>query len=320
MQGAQWSGNEAQLSTSSSEGHCSNAAVGAFSRRHLKNTGPGKPDGRRRGAAVDRSATARPPAKPSGDGVPSIKGWLMARFFLILSIVSFFLWGCAATPLTELKTARTALARAYAAEAPRYAPFLYDAAQAALKQGELQVKRGNFDAAKTPLAIAATKANQALALTRKGKKAQRLARAQAAAERAAAEAAEKARRKSTPAPKPKPAPPIKTLSHTRPAHPVASPPSPIVKYTVSEGETLWTIAARKNIYFDPLLWPLIYKANRDQIKDPRQIFPGQVLNIPRDVSPAEKEDARNMARKSHIFPVEILLHAGRTKKLERPRN
>ncbi|PLX77612.1 MAG: hypothetical protein C0615_05010 [Desulfuromonas sp.] len=72
-------------------------------------------------------------------------------------------------------------------------------------------------------------------------------------------------------------------------------------YRVRSGENLFAIAARKTIYGDALLWPLIYKANRDQIKDPQQIYPGQVLSIPRDVSDQEKEEARATARESKIF-------------------
>jgi nucleoid-associated protein YgaU len=73
-------------------------------------------------------------------------------------------------------------------------------------------------------------------------------------------------------------------------------------YIVNEGETLWLIAARNEIYADPLLWPLLYKANRDQIKDPAHIFPGQQLNIPRNLSDAEYEKARDTARNSDLFP------------------
>jgi nucleoid-associated protein YgaU len=72
-------------------------------------------------------------------------------------------------------------------------------------------------------------------------------------------------------------------------------------YTVTEGENLFAIASRKKIYGDPLLWPLIYKANRDQIKNPQQIYPGQRLTIPRGVTDLEMEEARNTARESTIF-------------------
>ncbi|NIQ96732.1 MAG: LysM peptidoglycan-binding domain-containing protein [Desulfuromonadales bacterium] len=86
----------------------------------------------------------------------------------------------------------------------------------------------------------------------------------------------------------------------------SDPPLPR-EYVVRDGETLWSIAARRIIYRDALLWPLIYRANRDQIKDPRQIFPQQVLTIPRNVSDEEREEAREKARRSEIFPVEVLL-------------
>ncbi len=85
----------------------------------------------------------------------------------------------------------------------------------------------------------------------------------------------------------------------------ASPPPPVVNYTVGQGETLWSIAARQNIYADALLWPLLYQANRDQIRDPRQIFPGQTLSIPRTVSEAQKEETREAARRSNIFPLNL---------------
>lgn len=52
-------------------------------------------------------------------------------------------------------------------------------------------------------------------------------------------------------------------------------------YTVRRGETLPQIAGRPEIYNNPSLWPIIYRANRDQIRDPKRLWPGQVLTIPR---------------------------------------
>ena len=56
-------------------------------------------------------------------------------------------------------------------------------------------------------------------------------------------------------------------------------------YTVgnwqSNRECLWNIAAKKNIYNDPWKWKRIYMANKDQIKNPDIIYPGQKLRIPR---------------------------------------
>ncbi len=45
-------------------------------------------------------------------------------------------------------------------------------------------------------------------------------------------------------------------------------------------DCLWRIAENDEIYGDAWKWPAIYSANKDQIKDPDLIFPGQELVIP----------------------------------------
>jgi LysM repeat protein len=52
-------------------------------------------------------------------------------------------------------------------------------------------------------------------------------------------------------------------------------------YTVRRGDSLWWIAKYKDHYNDPYLWPLIYKANKNLIKNPDLIYPGQKFKIPR---------------------------------------
>jgi len=54
-----------------------------------------------------------------------------------------------------------------------------------------------------------------------------------------------------------------------------------VSHTVTKGECLWWIAEYKHIYNDPFMWPLIYKANRDKIKNPDLIYAGQQFEVPR---------------------------------------
>lgn len=49
-------------------------------------------------------------------------------------------------------------------------------------------------------------------------------------------------------------------------------------YTVQKGDTLSKIS--KQYYGDPNKYNRIFEANRDQLKDPDKIFPGQVLKIP----------------------------------------
>ena len=62
-------------------------------------------------------------------------------------------------------------------------------------------------------------------------------------------------------------------------------------HVVQPGETLWQIAAA--LSGNPHRWPELYRANRDQIKDPSLLYPGQRLATPgfgaergRDPSPA----------------------------------
>lgn len=55
-------------------------------------------------------------------------------------------------------------------------------------------------------------------------------------------------------------------------------------YTVGtwqrDRDCLWNIAKKKDIYDNAWLWPKIWQGNRDQIKDPDLIYPGQKLKIP----------------------------------------
>jgi nucleoid-associated protein YgaU len=64
-------------------------------------------------------------------------------------------------------------------------------------------------------------------------------------------------------------------------------------HDVRNGDTLATIAAMT--LGDPSLWPALYRANRDQIRDPSRLYPGQRLEIP-TLSPAEREAVRREAK------------------------
>lgn len=45
-------------------------------------------------------------------------------------------------------------------------------------------------------------------------------------------------------------------------------------------DCLWNIANKTEIYADPMLWPKIWQANKDIIRNPDIIFPGQELTLP----------------------------------------
>ncbi|MCF8325731.1 MAG: peptidoglycan-binding protein LysM [Leadbetterella sp.] len=60
---------------------------------------------------------------------------------------------------------------------------------------------------------------------------------------------------------------------------VVSTPAPEARYhTVEKGDSLSKIA--KEMYGDPMKYPVIFEANKPMLKDPDLIYPGQVLRIP----------------------------------------
>ncbi|VAW61151.1 hypothetical protein MNBD_GAMMA08-3146 [hydrothermal vent metagenome] len=67
-------------------------------------------------------------------------------------------------------------------------------------------------------------------------------------------------------------------------------------YEVEGGDNLWSISGKDSIYANPYQWPLIYKANRSQIKDADLIYPGQVFDIDRSASSADIDAAVDHAK------------------------
>ena len=79
-----------------------------------------------------------------------------------------------------------------------------------------------------------------------------------------------------------------------------------VKYTVIRGDSLWGISARPETYNNPYQWPLIYKANRDQIKDADLIYPGQVFSVNRGASAAEVDAAVRHAKTRGAWSIGVV--------------
>lgn len=67
-------------------------------------------------------------------------------------------------------------------------------------------------------------------------------------------------------------------------------------YQVTTGDNLWSISGQDAVYANPYQWPLIYKANRDKIKDADLIYPGQVFDIDRNASGADVDAAVEHAK------------------------
>ena len=77
--------------------------------------------------------------------------------------------------------------------------------------------------------------------------------------------------------------PLPPLTSAPPAIVEEAPPKIVqadkpTKYVVKKGDSLWKIAGK--VYHNPLKWPKIYRANKDKVKNPNRIHPGQVLIIP----------------------------------------
>lgn len=128
---------------------------------------------------------------------------------------------------------------------------------------------------------------EAARLAEEQKRAELERAAREAAERLAqeqAEAAEQAQKEAAEQERKKPKPPQKEVTQ-------------VTSYTVKRGETLPLIASQPQVYGDRSLWPLIYRANRDQIGDPRHVWPGQVLRIPRNLGRDDILEARRYSQR-----------------------
>ena len=73
------------------------------------------------------------------------------------------------------------------------------------------------------------------------------------------------------------------------------------KYVVQKGDTLWAIADQSGNYSDYYEWPLLFKTNRDEIQDPDEIIPGQVLIIQRGQTASQTEHTRLLASDTPAF-------------------
>lgn len=103
-----------------------------------------------------------------------------------------------------------------------------------------------------------------------------------------------------PTPEPEPAPEPEPMPEPEP---VVVEPEPVVEtyygktsHVVEKGDCLWNISESGDVYSDPFQWPVIYRANRDQIKDPDLIYPNQEFEIPRNVSQDEIDSAVHEAK------------------------
>lgn len=77
----------------------------------------------------------------------------------------------------------------------------------------------------------------------------------------------------------------------------AEAPVPAISaYVVQAGDHLWGISSQPKVYSDPYQWPLLFKRNRAEITDADLIYPGQMIQIERDMSDAQIQEAIDHAR------------------------
>jgi len=153
--------------------------------------------------------------------------------------------------------------------------FLLAVQKGELLAGEMRQLRERQKEEQRRLAAEAAARAEEERLMREAALAEARLREQESKEQAAAEAAAKAKQQDT----------------------ARAPASLPMSYTVRRGESLPQIAGRSEIYNDSSLWPLIYRANRDQIRDPKRLWPGQALSIPRHFSRDDANEARRFSGK-----------------------
>lgn len=217
------------------------------------------------------------------------------------------LTACAKPPRQELDASEYLVARAYAFQAPAYAPEEYQAAFSALEDGRRLIAERDYPSAQAALAYSRQHALRAYGITEMAKaneaveaEVRRLAE-EAEARRLAEEA--EARRLAEEAEARRQAEEAEARRQAEEEMRKAAAVRSFTDYLVGSNDTLASIAALPGVYGDPLLWPLLYQGNRDQIKDPRQIYPGQLLKIPRGLMTSDLEMARQRAREADLFGI-----------------
>ena len=84
-----------------------------------------------------------------------------------------------------------------------------------------------------------------------------------------------------------------------------------LQYQVVRGDSLWSISGQQQVYNNPYQWPLIYKANRDKIKDADLIYPGQSFSVDRNPSAGEAAAAIDHAKNRGAWSIGVVEQSDR---------
>jgi nucleoid-associated protein YgaU len=220
----------------------------------------------------------------------------MSRRFLAVSALIFIaVSGCATAMPRWRQDASIELDATRLSGADMFNPVEYRSAQDVFRQGELLLKEGEVADAEEYFHFAWMKGK----LLEMDFAAEKVRRDEEARRRALEEKVEIERQRALLEEQRRAAQERKQAAETKSKAEKAKQPKerPLAIYhTVKRGETLPQIAAQTDVYNDYRLWPLLYRANRDQISNPKHPWPGQVLRIPRNVSREEMSEARRYAQ------------------------
>lgn len=234
--------------------------------------------------------------------LPTVHQSMSIRWLSILC-GTLLLAACAKPPLLELDATEYLVARAYGNQASVYAMDEYQAAFAALEDGRRLIEGRDYTEAKAALAFSRQHALRAHNLTEmaKAREAAEEEIRRAAEEETRRKAEEEARRKAEEEARRKAE--EETRRKAEEAARKEAEVRMLTEYRVGSNDTLASIAALNGVYGDATLWPLLYQANRDQIKDPQHIYVGQTLKIPRGLLASDFEAARQKARDAGLFSI-----------------
>jgi len=84
-----------------------------------------------------------------------------------------------------------------------------------------------------------------------------------------------------------------------------------LQYEVERGDSLWSISGKAETYNNPYQWPLIYKANRDKIKDADLIYPGQNFTVDLNPSAGDAQMAIDHARNRGAWSIGVVEESDR---------
>ena len=192
-----------------------------------------------------------------------------------MAICAAYLSACATSPPTqEMSDARQSVEAAESVGAQTHAPEELSSAQDLLTKAQNDMQEGDYKRAQKEALAAKEAAQDAVVITQHKQQIQNHVEA-----------------------KPEPTPELVADPIPEPVIAPEPPPPPSTKqYLVTNNDNLWQIAARKDIYNNALMWPLIYKNNADQINAPDQIQPGQTLVIELQPTAADRELAIHHAQ------------------------